>query len=158
MWNYWIKIISSSDQKSIPTHKEWAIYGKDIKFESNDKFIIPLEEISSIDILTNENKKKLLGTVGGGALGWAVLGPLGGVAGILLGGNKNILTLAVNLNDDRGFIAQCNSTTYAHILKHTSYTKENNSSQDNIHESCPKCGKNVKNGSSVCRYCLHKFI
>tara|TARA_B100001123_G_C14791829_1_gene820753 strand:+ start:278 stop:598 length:321 start_codon:yes stop_codon:yes gene_type:complete len=49
---------------------------------------IALTELASVDIATEENVKKLGGTIGWGIAGAAMFGPAGLLAGLLLGGKK----------------------------------------------------------------------
>ena len=46
------------------------------------------ENIKKVEIVTEENKKKVLGTLGGGIAGGLLLKPIGLFAGLLAGGNK----------------------------------------------------------------------
>lgn len=49
---------------------------------------IPLNQLDTVDIATEESVKKIGGTVGWGAAGAVILGPVGLLAGLLLGGRK----------------------------------------------------------------------
>jgi hypothetical protein len=59
------------------------------------KFRRTLYRVDNVSILTQENSKAMLGTVGGAALGSVVLGPIGLIAGALAGGNKNRTALII---------------------------------------------------------------
>lgn len=73
-------------------------------FMKNDKF--KKEDILSADIVTEENQKSIAGKLGWGAAGAIALGPLGLLAGVLGGGNKNVLVVAVAFQDGRKILLQ----------------------------------------------------
>lgn len=81
-------VIEINEGKRIPSH---AILfpGKGLKYKGG------MYKIDNISILTQENSKAVLGTVGGAALGTLALGPIGLVAGALAGGNRNKTTLII---------------------------------------------------------------
>lgn len=81
-------VIEINEGKRIPSH---AILfpGKGLKYKGG------MYKIDNISILTQENSKAILGTVGGAALGTLALGPIGLVAGALAGGNRNKTTLVI---------------------------------------------------------------
>ncbi|MFC1567472.1 hypothetical protein ACFL3R_01375 [Thermodesulfobacteriota bacterium] len=76
-------------------------------------------DIERIDIATEENVKKLGGTVGWGVAGGVLFGPVGLLAGLLLGGRKKEVTLIVVFEDGLKFIATTDSKTYKRILEST---------------------------------------
>lgn len=57
---------------------------------------IPLSRLSLVDIATEANVKRLGGTVGWGAVGAALLGPVGLLAGLLAGGRGKRLPLLLS--------------------------------------------------------------
>lgn len=74
---------------------------------------IPLNDsLQSVDIVTEENKKSLLGAAGWGAVGSLFLGPLGLVAGLLSGGNKKEVCFIGTLVDGRRFMATADMKTF----------------------------------------------
>lgn len=76
---------------------------------------MPANLLISVEVATQENQKKFLGTVGGGAIGLALLGPLGAIGGMLLGGNKTSVTFVGTLRDDRTFVASADASTFAKL-------------------------------------------
>lgn len=77
--------------------------------------VMSANEISEVDIATEESVKKLAGTVGWGAAGALALGPLGLLAGALVGGRKKEITIIVALQDGRRFLATVDRKTYTKI-------------------------------------------
>lgn len=75
------------------------------------------KDIKSVEIITEETKKKFLGAAGWGAVGAIALGPLGAIAGVLAGGNKKELLIACELKDGKKFIATVDNKLYKTMLK-----------------------------------------
>lgn len=73
---------------------------------------VPVSEIETLDIATEENVKKVAGTVGWGVAGAAILGPVGLLAGLLVGGNKKKVTFVLKLKDGRKILASTDSKTF----------------------------------------------
>ena len=76
---------------------------------------IPINSLESIDIATEENVKKLGGTVGWGAAGALLLGPAGLLAGLLLGGKKKEVTFIAKFHDGRKLLATTDSKTFTKL-------------------------------------------
>ena len=80
-------------------------------------------QIANLELMTEENKKKILGSAGWGITG-AVLGGLfaapvalaAGLAGILKGGNKKEICFACHLKDGRKFMAISDNKTFQDFL------------------------------------------
>lgn len=70
------------------------------------------EDIQSVELLTEESKKKFLGSAGLGIAGGLLLGPLGLLAGALAGGNKKEICFACHLKDGKKFMAVTDSKVY----------------------------------------------
>ena len=70
-------------------------------FGSNGKTVIKPYQISSIDIVTEDNKKSVLAKAGWGTVGLAALGPLGLLAGVFGGGNRSQRVVSLVLKDGR---------------------------------------------------------
>ncbi|MDR2173643.1 MAG: hypothetical protein LBE32_05510 [Burkholderiales bacterium] len=69
-------------------------------------------QILAIDTATEENVKKMAGTLGWGATGAVLLGPVGAVVGALAGGNKKTVTFICALADGRKFLGEADANTY----------------------------------------------
>lgn len=77
--------------------------------------LIKLTELESVDIATEENVKKIGGTVGWGVAGAALLGPVGLLAGALLGGKKKEVTFVAKFKDGRKLFASTDSKTFTKL-------------------------------------------
>lgn len=99
-----IKIVAG---KPAIVPKDGGLFNK-VNFINND--------IKSIEIITEENKKKFIGTAGWGLVGGLALGPLGLIAGILAGGNKKEILIACELKDGKKLIAEVDSKIYKSML------------------------------------------
>ena len=76
---------------------------------------IPLDQLETIEIATEENVKKIGGTVGWGVAGAALLGPVGLLAGVLLGGKKKEVTFVAKFKDGRKLFASTDSKTFTKL-------------------------------------------
>ena len=76
---------------------------------------IALTELASVDIATEENVKKLGGTIGWGIAGAAMFGPAGLLAGLLLGGKKKHVTFVGKFKDGRKVLATTDSKTFTKL-------------------------------------------
>ena len=72
-------------------------------------------DIRSVDLIKEENKKEFLGSATAGAIGGLLLGPVGLVAGALAGGNKNEVTFIGYLNDGKKFMATTDRKTFTNL-------------------------------------------
>ena len=79
------------------------------------KEVMSASKISDIEIATEESVKRLAGTIGWGLAGTLALGPLGLVAGALVGGRKTEITIIVTLQDERRFLATVDKKTFTKI-------------------------------------------
>ena len=76
---------------------------------------IPLTKLETVEIATEESVKKIGGTVGWGAAGAVILGPVGLLAGLLLGGKKKEITFVAKFKDGRKLLAQTDSKTFTKL-------------------------------------------
>ena len=76
---------------------------------------IDIKYVKSVEVLTEENVKKIGGTVGWGIAGGVLLGPVGLLAGLLLGGKGKNVTIVVKFKDGRKLLATVNNETYVEI-------------------------------------------
>lgn len=91
-------------------------FGKGMGFLSSGTFHLPKRagwgvepvgaaRVADVELATEANVKKLSGTLGWGAVGSIALGPVGLLAGLLMGGKKTEVTFVVTFVDGRAFIA-----------------------------------------------------
>lgn len=143
---------------------------------------IPLSKVVSVEAITQENKKTLAGTVGWGAVGAVVAGPLGLLAGALVGGQNSQVTFVLILLDGRKAVATTDHATYAALLgavvtnqqKPTKPVKrrQNTDTLDYLNAitphaktevSCPYCSQPIQNDPALtgqmvaCPYCEQLF-
>ncbi len=76
---------------------------------------INLTELETVEIASEENVKKMGGTVGWGVVGALVLGPVGLLAGLLMGGRKKDVTFVAKFKDGRKLLATTDSKTFTKL-------------------------------------------
>ncbi|MBL4783610.1 MAG: hypothetical protein JKX92_15365 [Porticoccaceae bacterium] len=76
---------------------------------------IPITELETVEVASEESIKKLGGTVGWGAAGALILGPVGLLAGLLLGGKKKEITFIAKFKDGRKLLASTDSKTFTKL-------------------------------------------
>lgn len=79
------------------------------------KEYIKLQQLESVEIATEESVKRVGGTVGWGVAGAVTLGPVGLLAGLLLGGRGKDVTFVAKLRDGRKLLATTDSKTFTRI-------------------------------------------
>lgn len=89
-----------------PPEKLWQQYGERI---------LPTQ-LAQIEMANEDAVRRIGGTVGWGAVGGALLGPVGLLAGLLVGGRGKDVTFICRLKDDRKFLATTDSKTYTSLL------------------------------------------
>lgn len=73
------------------------------------------EQVSALEIATEETVKSAGGTLGWGILGGAMLGPVGLLAGLLLGGKSKKVVFVMRFKDGRKLLASADSKTFSTI-------------------------------------------
>lgn len=76
---------------------------------------ITLDKLQSVEMANEESVKKVGGTVGWGVAGAVVLGPVGLLAGLLLGGKGKEVTFVAKFKDGRKMLATTDSKTYTKL-------------------------------------------
>ena len=76
---------------------------------------IPISNLETVEIANEESIKKVGGTVGWGAAGAVLLGPVGLLAGLLLGGKGKEVTFIAKFKDGRKMMATTDSKTYTKL-------------------------------------------
>lgn len=89
-------------------------------YSMGDGFSVAMEHLAFSDIkeiaqASEENVKRLGGTVGWGVVGAALLGPVGLVAGLLAGGKGKDITFILKMNDGKKLLATTDSKSYTKI-------------------------------------------
>lgn len=74
-----------------------------------------LNELKTVEIASEESVKRLGGTVGWGIVGATLLGPVGLLAGLLLGGKKQQVTFVAVFKDGKKFLGTTDSKTYTKL-------------------------------------------
>lgn len=69
--------------------------------------------IDKVEILSEEKSKSILGSATWGIVGAVALGPIGAIAGLLGGGNRNRVCFACYLKDGKKFMAVADHKIYA---------------------------------------------
>lgn len=73
---------------------------------------IPISQLASVKAASEESIKKIGGTVGWGAAGALIFGPVGLLAGLLLGGRKKEVTFVAKFKDGRKILATTDNATF----------------------------------------------
>lgn len=84
--------------------------GNKIVFSSDEE--LGLWDLEEVELATEENVKRMGGALGWGAIGGLALGPVGLLAGLLLGGKSKEITFAVKFKDGRKFLGTTDNKTY----------------------------------------------
>ena len=77
--------------------------------------LIPVNQVLELEKASEESVKKIGGTIGWGIAGAALLGPVGLLAGLLLGGRKNEVTFVCKFRDGRKLLGTTDSKTFTKI-------------------------------------------
>ncbi|MFT8450671.1 MAG: hypothetical protein ABF675_00470 [Zymomonas mobilis] len=89
--------------------------GKNLQLKHEGKFIreaVPLSQIANVEVASEESVKRLGGSVGWGITGGFLLGPVGLLAGLLVGGQGKNVTFVCKLKDGRKFMATAPSKVF----------------------------------------------
>ena len=73
---------------------------------------IPLSKLESVEVASEESVKRIGGTVGWSIVGTVMLGPVGLLAGLLLGGRGKDVTFVARFKDGRKLLATTDSKTF----------------------------------------------
>lgn len=73
---------------------------------------IPTTQIATLEPASEDSVKRAGGTIGWGAAGAVVLGPVGLLAGLLMGGRGKDVTFVATLHDGRKMLASTDSKTF----------------------------------------------
>ncbi|MEX2475048.1 hypothetical protein [Marinobacter sp.] len=99
--------------------KEGFLKGTFINLKTEDRSWVgenvQLADIETLELATEESVKKLGGTVGWGAVGGLLLGPVGLLAGLVAGGRKKEVTFIAKFKDGRKVLATTDNKTYTQM-------------------------------------------
>lgn len=91
-----------------------------LPWQKGDSFFggktIALSDLEEIDVASEDSVKRIGGTIGWGAAGALVLGPVGLLAGLLLGGKKTEVTFVARFKDNRKMLGSTDSKTYKSMM------------------------------------------
>lgn len=76
---------------------------------------ISIKQFKTVEVATEESVRSVGGAIGWGAAGGLLLGPVGLLAGLLLGGKKNEVTFVAQLEDGRKMLATTDSKTFTKL-------------------------------------------
>ena len=82
------------------------------KFQWLPTTLVVNDNIADVQIITEENKQHLLPKVGWGIAGLALLGPVGALAGLILGGRGKEVCALCTLSDGRKIMILCSISAY----------------------------------------------
>jgi hypothetical protein len=71
--------------------------------------------LTEVELASEDSVKRLGGTVGWGVVGAVALGPVGLLAGLLLGGKGKDVTFVAKFKDGRKILATTDSKTYTKL-------------------------------------------
>jgi hypothetical protein len=77
---------------------------------------IPLSELASVEVANEETARDMMGTIGWGAAGALLLGPVGLLAGLFLGGKTKEVTFVARFKDGRKLLATTDGGSYTRVL------------------------------------------
>ena len=85
------------------------------KENPKSKETIHESELQEIDVASEETVKRVGGALGWGAVGAIALGPVGLLAGLLLGGKGKDVTFVAKFKDGRKLLATTDSKTFTKL-------------------------------------------
>ena len=75
-----------------------------------------MSDVDELDEVSEENKVKVLGAAGWGTVGALALGPVGLLAGLILGGRGKQVVFAVKFNDGKRALVEVNQKVWKKIV------------------------------------------
>lgn len=77
--------------------------------------LVLLGQVESVGVATEEEVKRTGGTIGWGLVGGVALGPVGLLAGLLLGGKGKDVTFIMQMKDGKKMLATTDAKTFTKI-------------------------------------------
>lgn len=101
---------------------------------------ISIGEIADLEQITEENVTSFTGAAGGGIVGGVLLGPVGLLAGLVLGGKRDNKTFRCTFKDGRAFIGTSSAKTF-NQLNHALMASSMSRSSENRERNLKKTNK-----------------
>lgn len=101
---------------------------------------ISIREIAVLEEITQENVTSFSGAAGLGLAGGVLLGPVGMLAGLVVGGKRNNKTFRCTFNDGRAFIGTASEKTY-NAISHIRMVAEMDPTDSNRQKNLKKTNK-----------------
>ena len=79
------------------------------------KTVVLIGQVSEVALASEENVKRVGGTIGWGLAGATMLGPVGLLAGLLLGGSGKDVTFILKMKDGRKMMATTDAKIFTKI-------------------------------------------
>ena len=100
-----------------------------------------MDSVEEIQEITDENKVKVLGAAGWGALGGLALRPLGLIAGMVLGGRGKVVVCAVKFKDGKQALLEVNQKEWTNIVAARFQLETMHRQGKNVYEKLSESGK-----------------
>jgi hypothetical protein len=107
--------VHAGDFLTGPADTSFGVFGLRTRERSFLGERILYSELAEVSVATEESVKRIGGTVGWGVAGAVILGPVGLLAGLLLGGRKKDVTFVAKFKDGRRILATTDSKTFIKI-------------------------------------------
>lgn len=104
-----IKIIGGDLTEGEWEYKDGILWGPFEHIEFSD-------QVTKVSLQTEESIKKLSHSLGWGLAGLVAAGPLGAVAGAVLGGNRKQVCALLELKDNRRILALMDQKLFQHLM------------------------------------------
>lgn len=96
--------------------------GRIVLTAPDGQFVTVNDAMSAAQVVTEENKQEIIPKVGWGIAGLAAFGPLGALAGLVLGGRGKEVCALCTLRDGRRFMVLCSPSLYQGLVTATMST------------------------------------
>lgn len=87
-----------------------------MKWHSGQPLMIPARDVEFFAVASEESVKKAGGTIGWGIAGAAIFGPVGLLAGAVLGKRSKTVTFVLKFSNGRKFMAKADEKAFAELM------------------------------------------